>query len=91
LNVPENPAKTPNFGAGISAMKQENAPILIVTAKVYHDGPHDSPGRLVIVETRLSNDPDDRAAYRFKSSEAAASFIRDELCHEIRETTRFVP
>jgi hypothetical protein len=87
LNVSENPAKSPNFGAGISAMKQENAPILIVSARVYHDG----PGRLVIVETRLSNDPDDRAAYRFKSSEAAANFIRDELCQEIPEATRFVP
>jgi hypothetical protein len=96
LNVPENPAKIPNFvkqenaPIRISAMKQENAPILIVSARVYHDGPHDNPGRLVIVETRLSDDPDDRTAYRFKSSEAAANFIRDVLCQEIPETTSFV-
>ena len=72
-------------------MKQENAPILIVSARVYHDGPHETPGRLVIVETRLSNEPEDSAAYRFKSSEAAANFIRDVLCQEIPETTSFVP
>ena len=72
-------------------MRQENALILIVTARVYHEGSHDSPGRLIIVETRLFDDPDDRAAYRFKSSEAAANFIRDVLCQEIPETTSFVP
>jgi hypothetical protein len=73
-------------------MKQENdAPILIVSARVYHDGSHDSSGRLVIVETRLSDDLDDRTAYRFKSSEAAANFIRDVLRQEIPETIGFFP
>jgi hypothetical protein len=81
-----NFVKQENAPIRISGMKQENAPILIVSARVYHDG----PGRLVIVETRLSDDPDDRTAYRFKSSEAAANFIRDVLCQEIPETTSFV-
>ena len=72
-------------------MRQENALIMIVSARVYHDGSRDSSGRLVIVETRLSDDPDDRTAYRFKSSEAAANFIRDVLRQEIPETISFCP
>jgi hypothetical protein len=72
-------------------MRQDDALIMIVSARVYHDGPHDGSGRLVIVETRF-DDPDDRMAYRFKSSEAAANFIRDELLRqEIPDTICFCP
>jgi hypothetical protein len=71
-------------------MRQDDALIMIVSARVYHDGPHDGSGRLVIVETRF-DDPDDRMAYRFKSSEAAGNFIRDVLRQEIPETISFCP
>jgi hypothetical protein len=86
LNVPESPAKSPQRQTDMErgAMERENARmILIVTAKVYHDGPH---GRLVIVET--GDDQDDRADYRFKSIEAAADFIRDVLRDKIPEPAR---